>query len=108
MVICPTKKECEELRRLTGKSFHDSARLLADFGDEERVLDYLRQNASVPEFVGTGKMQYDIFKNGELYKTFSSVKEFDSFDPYPLWQIRGEYKVRVLTGDGNYHWISYH
>jgi hypothetical protein len=53
-------------------------------------------------------MQYDIFKNGELYKTFSSVKEFDSFDPYPLWQIRGEYKVRVLTGDGNYHWISYH
>ncbi len=101
------KEDWKKLRDLTGLSLCDCAKLLKEYDTIDNVLEYLRKDADVPDFVGTGKQQYEVFRNGKLEHTFSSAKEFDSFNPYPLWQISAEYKVRVLIGDGKYHWQHY-
>lgn len=102
-----TVEDCKKLRELTGIGMRDCKELLIQYKTIDNVLTFLKSEADVPKFVGTGKIQYDVFKNGELIFTCNSDKEFQTFKPFPMWYYSPEYSVRVLCGDGKYLYLKF-
>lgn len=102
-----TVGDCKKLRELTGIGMRDCKELLTQYKTIDNVLTFLKSEADVPEFVGTGKIQYDVFKNGELIFTCNSDKELQAFNPSPMWYATPNYSVRVLCGDGKYSYLKF-
>ena len=102
-----TSNDCKKLRELTGIGMKDCKELLIQYETIDNVLAFLKSQADVPEFVGTGKIQYDVFKNGKLVFTCNSDKELQTFNPSPKWYATKDYSVRVLGGDGKYSYLKF-
>ena len=102
-----TVEDCKKLRELTGIGMKNCKELLIQHETIDKVLAFLKSEADVPEFVGTGKIQYDVFKNEELVFTCNSDKELQAFNPSPMWYTTPDYSVRVLCGDGKYSYLKF-
>lgn len=98
---------CKKLRKITGLGIMDCKNLLSQYKTIDNVLNYLKSEADVPEFVGTGKIRYDIFKNDKLIFTCYSMEDLSKFNPVPLWYYNKDYVCRALSGNGKYEIVRF-